>query len=187
MLFRSIMANGGFRTQEVRLLKWKDIKSISVPDKNGEAFAEVVIRGENTKTRKGRTIEIRRGDVFQRIKTYSKFTEREDHVFSRRDVNEVFDKTRLYDWWAALIRVVKAKHEDFADEKTLYCLRHLFITMRIMASMNVYDIAKVTGTSLIQIQKHYDAATSLMTSQKMNRNSLRFDSHGNVVLETVEV
>ena len=32
------------------------------------------IRAENTKTRKSRTIEIRRGDVFQRIRKYSKYT-----------------------------------------------------------------------------------------------------------------
>lgn len=184
--FILIMANGGFRTQEVRLLKWKDIKSISAPEANGESFAEVVIRAENTKTRKSRTIEIRRGDVFQRIRKYSKYTEREDHVFSRLDINDALDKTRLYDWWAALILLVKAKHKDFSEDKTLYCLRHLFITMRIMASMNVYDIAKITGTSLTQIQKHYDAATSLMTSQKMNRNSMRFDTHGNVVLEVAD-
>ena len=73
------MANGGFRTQEARLLKWKDIKKITTADK--DTFAEVVVRAENTKVRKTRTIEMRRGDVFQRIKGYSQHTEREDFVF----------------------------------------------------------------------------------------------------------
>jgi hypothetical protein len=50
--------------------------------------------------------------------------------------------------------------------------------------MNVYDIAKISGTSLTQIQKHYDAASSLVTSQKMNKNRIRFDKHGMVILET---
>ena len=52
-----------------------------------------------------------------------------------------------------------------------------------MAGINVYDIAKICGTSLVQIQKHYDAASSLLTSQTMNKNQIRFDSYGNVVLE----
>ena len=66
--FILVMANGGFRTQEVRLLKWKDIKKISETDKG--VYAEVVVRAENTKIRKSRTLEMRRGDVFQRIKGY---------------------------------------------------------------------------------------------------------------------
>lgn len=182
--FILIMANSGFRTQEARLLKWKDIKRITKTD-NDEVYAEVVIRAENTKVRKSRTVQIRRGDVFERIRTYSQHTEPEDFVFSRfeQDKNEVLDKTRLYDLFGELVQKVKDKNPDFDDTKTLYCLRHLFITMRIMAGLNVYDIAKICGTSLVQIQKHYDAATALLTSQVMNRNQMRFDSHGNVVLD----
>lgn len=182
--FIVVMANSGFRTQEARLLKWKDIRRITKMS-NDEVYAEVVIRAENSKVRKSRTVEIRRGDVFERIKTYSKHTEPEDFVFSRFEVdkNEVLDKTRLYDVFAELVAKVKEKSPDFDDTKTLYCLRHLFITIRIMAGINVYDIAKICGTSLVQIQKHYDAASSLLTSQTMNKNQIRFDSHGNVVLE----
>jgi len=47
----------------------------------------------------------------------------------------------------------------------------------------VYDIAQICGTSLVQIQKHYDVAESLVTSKKMNRNTLRFDGTGNVVVD----
>ena len=32
-------------------------------------------------------------------------------------------------------------------------------------------------------KKHYDAAASLVTSQKMNKHSLRFDEHPNVVID----
>jgi integrase len=182
--FIVVMANSGFRTQEARLLKWKDVRRITKMS-NDEVYAEVVIRAENSKVRKSRTVEIRRGDVFERIKTYSKHTEPDDFVFSRleEEKNEVLDKTRLYDVFAELVTKVKEKSPDFDDTKTLYCLRHLFITIRIMAGINVYDIAKICGTSLVQIQKHYDAASSLLTSQTMNKNQIRFDSHGNVVLE----
>lgn len=73
---------------------------------------------------------------------------------------------------------------DTLDEtKSLYSLRHFWITIRILAGLNVYDIAKISGTSLQQIQKHYDAAASLVTSQKMNKHSLRFDEHHNVVID----
>lgn len=179
--FIILMANGGFRTQELRLLKWKDIKNISQPDK--ETYAELIIRAENTKVKKNRTIEMRRGDVFKRIQLYSKYTEREDHVFSTFIKNTVIDKRHLYTYFKKLISEVKTKFPNFDDTKTLYSLRHFWITIRILAGLNVYDIAKISGTSLQQIQNHYDAAESLITSRKMNKNSLRFDSHGNVIIE----
>ena len=179
--FILVMANGGFRTQEVRLLKWKDIKKISETDKG--VYAEVVVRAENTKIRKSRTLEMRRGDVFQRIKSYSNYTEKDDFVFSTYDKNEVISKRRLYTVFNQLRELVSTIHSDFDNTKSLYSLRHFWITIRILAGLNVYDIAKISGTSLVQIQKHYDAATSLITSKKMNKNSLRFDEHGDVVID----
>ena len=63
-------------------------------------------------------------------------------------------------------------------------IRHSYLLSdRLLAGLNVYDIAKISGTSLQQIQKHYDAAASLVTSQKMNKHSLRFDEHQNVVID----
>ena len=179
--FILVMANGGFRTQEVRLLKWKDIKKISETDKG--VYAEVIVRAENTKIRKSRTLEMRRGDVFQRIKSYSNYTEKDDFVFSVYDKNEVISKRRLYTVFNQLRELVSTIHSDFDNTKSLYSLRHFWITIRILAGLNVYDITKISGTSLVQIQKHYDAATSLITSKKMNKNSLRFDEHGDVVID----
>lgn len=192
--FIVIMSNGGFRTQEARLLKWKDIKRIY--GSGNETYAEIEIRAENTKVRKFRSFEMRRGDVFKRIKTYSRYTEPDDFVFAvfEKKVNkrtgrviektEGIDKTHLYDYFNELVKRVGEKHKSFDKTKTLYCLRHFWITIRILAGMNVYDIAKISGTSLTQIQKHYDAATSLVTSQKMNKNRIKFDKNGMVVLES---
>ena len=97
--------------------------------------------------------------------------------------NEVLSKKRLYISFNQLREIVKTKHPDFDETKSLYSLRHFWITIRILAGLNVYDIAKISGTSLQQIQKHYDAAASLVTSQKMNKHSLRFDEHPNVVID----
>jgi hypothetical protein len=139
---------------------------------------------------------MRRGDVFKRIKTYSKYTEPDDFVFSIFEkkvdkktkrvspIAQAMDKTHLYDYFGDLVKNVGNKYKSFDTEKTLYCLRHFWITIRILAGMNVYDIAKISGTSLTQIQKHYDAASSLVTSQKMNKNRIRFDQYGMVILET---
>lgn len=179
--FILIMANGGFRTGELRHLKWKDVKKITQSE--SETYAEIIIRAENTKVRKSRTFEMRRGDVFERIKTYSKFTEREDFVFSFYNKNDLLNQQLLYSYFNKLKSEVGKKYPSFDTEKDLYCLRHFWITIRILAGLNVYDIAKISGTSLSQIQTHYDAANSLVTSQKMNLNKLRINKHGNVIVD----
>ena len=176
-----IMGNGGFRTQEARLLTWGDIKRIY--GKGDETYAEVVVRPETSKVKKMRTFEMRRGDVFRRRHEKTKFKDPDDFVFQMYQSKKVVNTTKVYDYYKGLIEEVCKKHKNFDKTKTLYCLRHFWITIRILAGMNVYDIAKIAGTSLMQIQKHYDAASSLVTSQKMNKNKIVFDKHGMVVIE----
>ena len=78
---------------------------------------------------------MRRGDVFQRIKGYSQHTEREDFVFSTYEKNEVLSKKRLYTLFNQLREIVKTKHSDFDETKSLYSLRHFWITIRILADL----------------------------------------------------
>ena len=182
--FIIVMGNGGFRTQEARLLTWGDIKRIY--GKGEETYAEVVVRAETTKVRKTRTFEMRRGDVFRRRHEKTAYKEPKDYVFQMYQSKEVINATKLYNTYNELIEEVRKKYPQFDTTKTLYCLRHFWITIRILAGMNVYDIAKIAGTSLTQIQKHYDAASSLVTSKKMNKNKIVFDGHGQVVIERQE-
>ena len=182
--FIIVMGNGGFRTQEARLLTWGDIKRIY--GKGEETYAEVVVRAETTKVRKTRTFEMRRGDVFHRRHEKTQYKEPKDFVFQMYQTKEVVNATKLYNTYNELIEEVRKKYPQFDTTKTLYCLRHFWITIRILAGMNVYDIAKIAGTSLTQIQKHYDAASSLVTSKKMNKNKIVFDGHGKVVIERQE-
>ena len=77
-------------------------------------------------------------------------------------------KTILYDLFKELIQRVKSKYEDFDDTKTLYSLRHFYITIRLIAdSISVYQLARYCGTSLQQIQKTYDNVTDLDVSKKL--------------------
>ena len=154
--------------------------------KGEETYAEVVVRAETTKVRKTRTFEMRRGDVFHRRHEKTQYKEPKDFVFQMYQTKEVVNATKLYNTYNELIEEVRKKYPQFDTTKTLYCLRHFWITIRILAGMNVYDIAKIAGTSLTQIQKHYDAASSLVTSKKMNKNKIVFDGHGQVVIERQE-
>jgi len=175
--FIILMGNFGFRTQELRLLKWKDV---SVHD---DGTVTILVRSETSKVGKDRKIRGRRGDVFVRRKTYTKYTDSDDYVFSHFRRNDVITKTILYDYYNELLKDVKIKYKDF-EEQDLYSLRHFFITSHLIASrISVYDLAKYCGTSLQQISNTYDNVKMEEISKKLLSYSWKFDKNNNIILD----
>lgn len=175
--FIILMGNFGFRTQELRLLKWNDV---SVHD---DGTVTIFVRGETSKVGKDRKIRGRRGDVFLRRRKYSKYTDSDDYVFSHFRRNDVITKTILYDYYNKLLRDVKLKYKDF-EEQDLYSLRHFFITSHLIASrISVYDLAKYCGTSLQQISNTYDNVKMEEISKKLLSYSWKFDKNNNIILD----
>ncbi len=175
--FILLMGNYGFRTQELRLIKWKDVVI------HNDETVTITIRKENAKTKKERKVRGRRSDIFIRRKTYSNFTDSDSFVFSRFDRDEEISKTILYDYYNSLMKEVKEKYKDF-QEQDLYSLRHFFITSHLIASkISVYDLAKYCGTSLQQISNTYDNVKMEEISKKLLSYSFKFDKNNNIVLD----
>jgi len=167
--FIVIMANMGFRTGELHQLKFSEVtisqyaqktKSGSVP-----VIATVQVLPETTKVRKGRVVKGPRGDVFERRKKYSKFHSEEDYVFSMYDKKSLLTKKILYQYYSDLKDAVKKKYPDFDTSKDIYALRHLWITNQLLiGQISPYKIARYAGTSLQQIQNHYDHVKDALLS-----------------------
>lgn len=175
--FILLMGNYGFRTQELRLIKWKDVVI------HNDETVTITIRKENAKTKKERKVRGRRSDIFIRRKIYSNFTDSDSFVFSRFDRDEEISKTILYDYYNSLMKEVKEKYKDF-QEQDLYSLRHFFITSHLIASkISVYDLAKYCGTSLQQISNTYDNVKMEEISKKLLSYSFKFDKNNNIVLD----
>lgn len=179
--FIVLMANYGFRTGELLQLKFKDVKIID------EEKASVFIRAETSKVRQEREVIGRRSDVFLRRKEYSKFTSDTDYVFSDYRNKKIMSKDNLYKYYRQLIKEVKKQHNDFDEDKDLYGLRHLWITIHLLiGKVDVYTIARYAGTSLTQIQKHYDNVKDKQVSEKILSYKLKFDDKGGVILDDIE-
>ena len=161
-LFVLGMAHFGFRTGELLSLKWADVQFLK---DNGVL---ITIRAENTKVNKKRLVGGVNGQVFKRIQKISHFKQDSSFVFSKYSKDEMMTKTILYAYFNELIQRVKSKYEDFDDTKTLYSLRHFYITIRLIAgSISPYQLARYCGTSLQMIQKTYDNVTDLDVSKKL--------------------
>ena len=171
-----VMANFGFRTGEVRSIRWKDVQV------NADNTAKVLIRAEYTKVGEERRVTSRRGDVFDRIRSYSKYTEPNDFVFSAFWKNRQWNSQMIYRTFRSLVKEVREKYgEEFDAERVLYGLRHLFITIKLRGGATPWAVAHMTGTSPRQITATYNDVTDEQVSRMLLAVNAQFDKEGNLI------
>jgi site-specific recombinase XerD len=56
--------------------------------------------------------------------------------------------------WDELVRDA-AKAAGLPDKTCLYTLRHSFITQAIQDGLSILDVARLVGTSVMMVEKHY--------------------------------
>jgi integrase len=165
-LFIRAMANYGFRSGELLSLKWTDITFLK-----GRQI-EIIVREENTKVRKQRFLKENRPSKVEIFEQLKELSGDKRFVFSSFDKNQIVKKSKFYSYSVLLRNVVKEKYPNFDETKTLYSLRHFFITIHLInGSLSPYDLARYCGTSLQQIQKTYDGMVDLDISKKMMNSS----------------
>jgi hypothetical protein len=180
--FIVLMSNMGFRTGELHQLKYSEVTTSQYAQKTKSGSAPVIatvqVLPETTKVRKGRVVKGPRGDVFDRRKTYSTFHSEEDYVFSMYEKRALISKKILYQYYSDLKDAAKEKYEDFDTSKDIYALRHLWITNQLLiGQISPYKIARYAGTSLQQIQNHYDHVKDAQISDELLK--LRFKPAAN--------
>lgn len=174
--FIVLQSNFGFRTGELYALRWEDVEIYK------DGTARVYISAENSKVRKKRMVTSRRGDVFARIKSYSKYTAPQDFIFSSFYKNRQWNRQMLYRFFRLLVKEVRACYGDEFDAgRVLYGLRHLYISVKLLGGADPWAIARITGTSLRQITATYDDVKDDQVSKKLLSMNIRFDRDGNLV------
>ena len=151
--FILILANTGMRFGEARRIKWNFVQIKKSPNSQ---YPNVHIRipAELSKVRKDRTAIGMRGDIFGRIKTYSKHLHPQDFVFAGFDTSEAVSKKTLYRLWD----VIRAESgiTEFPEDYTYYSLRHTYATYRLqLGNVDVFTLSKVMGCSVKYIEEHY--------------------------------
>ena len=137
------MANTGIRPDEANWLEYRDIEIVE-DDATGETILEIEVRGKRgVGYCKSTTGAVR---PFERMieRNQPEPTDRLFPVDHKRQFNRILDELDL-------------KFDREGNRRTLYSLRHSYISFRLLEGADIYQIAKNCRTSVEMIEKHYAA------------------------------
>ena len=150
--FTLLLSNTGLRFGEARRLKWKHVKIVRGKDEK-KALVEITLSADMTKNKKDRVVQGRRGDVLQRIKSYSNYTSSNDFVFVDNVSGNALGRDYYYRAWKFMLNATGLKDGD--KDISYYNLRHTYATWRLYAGMNSRALCENLGTGLQYLEQHY--------------------------------
>jgi len=137
------MANTGIRPDEANWLEYRDVEIVD-DDATGETILEIEVRGKRgVGYCKSMTGAVR---PFERMKERNQPvpTDRLFPVDHKKQFNRILESENL-------------KFDREGNRRTLYSLRHSYISFRLLEGADIYQIAKNCRTSVEMIEKHYAA------------------------------
>lgn len=135
------MANSGIRPDEANWLEYRDVEIVE-DDATGETILEIEVRGKRgVGYCKSTTGAVR---PFQRMveRNQPEPTDRLFPVDHKKQFNRILEQQGL-------------KTDRQGNRRTLYSLRHSYISFRLLEGADIYQIAKNCRTSVEMIEKHY--------------------------------
>jgi integrase len=189
--FVLVMCNTGMRPPEAKNLRWRDvaISTIRKDTKGRENKTEEVLLGagggsakqDEESAEEQRKIVIlnvsgkgkfRRlvapsnvAEYLERIRTIAKATGTDDHVFTtyKGEPAESLYKALVKD----LLTETKLLKGPAGTERSTYCFRHTYATLRLSEGVDVYLLAEQMGTSVQMIEKHYGHITPVKNADRI--------------------
>ncbi len=139
--FVLFMGNTGLRPDEAKNLQCRDV-AIETDGPTGERILAIEVRGKtgigNCKSMPGAVLP------FKRLRARGKLNGT-DPLFS----NSVATR------FNALLGELGLKTDRDGNRRSVYSLRHSYISFRLMEGANIYEIAKNCRTSVEMIENHY--------------------------------
>ena len=156
-VFVLLLASTGLRVGEARSLRWKNI--IFRPD----VVRQIDVLNVEVEATKSKVSESRTAvgfselisDVVKEWKSQTDYPDDNDLVFYSLDEDGCQKETDFAGNWKLFLEQQNAWKNNHGENRPLYSLRHLYATMRLEEGTEVYFLAKLMGTSVQQIERHY--------------------------------
>jgi len=135
------MANTGIRPDEANLLEYRDVEIVE-DEASGQTILEIEVRGKRgVGYCKSMPSAVR---PFERLVKRNE-PEPTDRLFPH-DHKKQFNR---------ILNELGLKFDRNGNRRTLYSLRHSYISFRLLEGADIYQIAKNCRTSVEMIEKHY--------------------------------
>jgi len=135
------MANTGIRPDEANLLEYRDVEIVE-DEASGQTILEIEVRGKRgVGYCKSMPSAVR---PFERLVKRNE-PEPTDRLFPH-DHKKQFNR---------ILNELGLKIDRQGNRRTLYSLRHSYISFRLLEGADIYQIAKNCRTSVEMIEKHY--------------------------------
>lgn len=159
-----VVATGMRPGTEVENVKWKDI-SFKLVDGVPE-ITVAVTKGKTTLYTGTRQVVVRSDFVANLENLVSRFPNRqaEDYVFRLADGSEPKSLSRKF---SEILKELDLKNDSYG-ERTLYSLRHSYITWNLKNKGDVAALAKQCGTSIEMIDRNYSHLLPTMFRQEFS-------------------
>ena len=139
--FVLFMVNTGLRPDEANRLEYRDVEIVDDED-TGETILEIKVRGKRgtgyCKSMAGAVLPFRR----MMARNSPAPTDLLFKSYQVKQFNRILAETGL-------------KQDREGNRRTLYSLRHSYISFRLLEGADIYQIAKNCRTSVEMIEKHY--------------------------------
>ena len=187
MMFRDMFftaTNTYLRLGELLNLKWNDILGYeNIIDNIGHhhTLSTIRVRIETSKVRKERIITTRGGNFLRRWYKHTNSNKDDDFIFIRKDGKGKVSYADLYSAWYEIMEGSNIKHKE--KKISWYSCRHYGITARLKAGANLFNLAKIAGTSIEQIEIFYgkwDQTMSRETSMLNYRSNNKIENYRDI-------
>lgn len=135
------LANTGIRPDEAKLLQYRDVEVARV-EPTGEEILEIQVRGKRGVGYCKSTVGAVRPFLRMKERIKPQPTDLLFPIDHKRQFNRILEELDL-------------KFDREGNRRTLYSLRHSYISFRLLEGADIYQIAKNCRTSVEMIEKHY--------------------------------
>ena len=164
------LANTGLRPDETARLEFRDIEIVDDRD-SGQTILEIDVRGKRgvgyCKSTVGavypfkrlvkRNVEKRKREAAAAAADKYQIAE----IVAPEPTDRLFPRMH-HELFNTVLSELDLKFDRDGQRRTLYSLRHTYISMRLMEGADIYQIAKNCRTSVEMIEKHYAAHIKTM-------------------------
>lgn len=169
-----IMANTGMRPETARKIMWKDV----IPNPLDPGKGVVIWAGtkKGRKARKNYVVPFSEGQRALRML----HSERPDK--SKKDV-PLFDFSSFKRSFATTCESANVLYDEDGRKRTIYSLRHYYITKMLYLKVPITYIANNTMTSIGMIDRHYNHTSTLEMFDELAQNDARFGSYKEALMQ----